>query len=86
MFLAGDSAIGSPYFQSISLGFESAFFLGGHLANRALPIPLVFERYENFMYQQWLRVYMRSHMIKHNKDLLQQVDNRDRLLEMLHVY
>ena len=24
MFLAGDSAIGSPFFQSISLGFECA--------------------------------------------------------------
>ena len=34
VFLLGDSAIGSPYFQSISLGFESAFFLAGHLANR----------------------------------------------------
>ncbi len=28
-FLAGDSAIGSPYFQSISLGFECAMFLAG---------------------------------------------------------
>ena len=37
VFLLGDSAIGSPYFQSISLGFESAFYLAGHLANRALP-------------------------------------------------
>ena len=31
----------------------------------------VFDRYELFMYQQWLRVYMRSEMIKHNKDLLE---------------
>jgi hypothetical protein len=29
VFLAGDSAIGSPYFQSISLGFECAMFLAG---------------------------------------------------------
>ena len=34
VFLLGDSAIGSPYFQSISLGLECAFFLAGHLANR----------------------------------------------------
>ena len=33
-------------------------------------MPVLFDRYENFMYQQWLRVYMRSQMIKHNKDLL----------------
>jgi 2-polyprenyl-6-methoxyphenol hydroxylase-like FAD-dependent oxidoreductase len=86
VFLLGDSAIGSPYFQSISLGFECAFFLAGHLATRVLPMSLVNERYETFMYQQWLRVYMRSQMIKHNKDLLQVVDDTDRLLARLHVY
>jgi 2-polyprenyl-6-methoxyphenol hydroxylase-like FAD-dependent oxidoreductase len=86
VFLLGDAAIGSPYFQSISLGFECAFFLAGHLANRELPMPLVFERYENFMHQQWLRVYMRSQMIKHNKDLLQVVDDTDGLLARLHIY
>jgi 2-polyprenyl-6-methoxyphenol hydroxylase-like FAD-dependent oxidoreductase len=86
VFLLGDSAIGSPYFQSISLGFECAFFLAGHLANRALPMSLVNERYETFMYQQWLRVYMRSQMIKHNKDLLQVVDDTDGLLARLRVY
>ena len=39
VFLLGDSAIGSPYFQSISLGFECAFFLAGHLANRNCRCP-----------------------------------------------
>jgi hypothetical protein len=29
VFLVGDSAMGSPYFQSISLGFECAMFLAG---------------------------------------------------------
>jgi 2-polyprenyl-6-methoxyphenol hydroxylase-like FAD-dependent oxidoreductase len=86
VFLLGDSAIGSPYFQSISLGLECAFFLAGHLANRTLPMSEIFERYEMFMYQQWLRVYMRSQMIKHNKDLLQVVDDTDALLSQLHVY
>ena len=86
VFLLGDSAIGSPYFQSISLGFECAFHLAGHLANRALPMAEIFDRYELFMHQQWLRVYMRSQMIKHNKDLLQVVDDTDALLSQLHVY
>lgn len=86
VFLLGDSAIGSPYFQSISLGLENAFFLAGHLANRALPMTEVIERYEAFMYRQWLRVYMRSQMIKHNKDLLQAVDDTDDLLARLHVF
>ena len=38
VFLLGDSAIGSPYFQSISLGLECAFFLAGHIANRDLSV------------------------------------------------
>jgi 2-polyprenyl-6-methoxyphenol hydroxylase-like FAD-dependent oxidoreductase len=86
VFLLGDSAIGSPYFQSISLGLECAFFLAGHIANRELSMPAVFDRYEAFMSQQWLRVYMRSQMIKHNKDLLESVGDTDGLLAKLHVF
>jgi 2-polyprenyl-6-methoxyphenol hydroxylase-like FAD-dependent oxidoreductase len=86
VFLLGDAAIGSPYFQSISLGLECAFHLAGHLANRALPMTEIFDRYELFMHQQWLRVYMRSQMIKHNKDLLQVVDDIDGMLGALHIY
>jgi 2-polyprenyl-6-methoxyphenol hydroxylase-like FAD-dependent oxidoreductase len=86
VFLLGDSAIGSPYFQSISLGLECAFFLAGHIANRAMAIEDVFERYEAFMYRQWLRVYMRTQMIKHNKDVLESVGDTMALLGKLHVY
>ena len=86
MFLLGDAAIGSPYFQSISLGFECAFFLAGHIGNRACRSAEVFDRYEAFMYQQWLRVYMRTRTIKHNKDLLQLVDDTMGLLAKLHVF
>ena len=38
------------------------------------------------MYKQWLRVYMRSKMIKHNKDLLECVGDTHALLEKLHIY
>jgi hypothetical protein len=86
VFLLGDSAIGSPYFQSVSLGLECAFFVAGHLANASLPMAEIFDRYERFMYQQWLRVYMRTQMIKHNKDVLESVDDTDQLLSQLHVY
>ena len=78
VFLLGDSAIGSPYFQSISLGLECAFFLAGHLANRDMSVAEIFDRYETFMYRQWLRVYMRTMTIKHNKDVLETVDDRSR--------
>jgi hypothetical protein len=86
VFLLGDSAIGSPYFQSVSLGLECAFFMAGHLANHALPMSEIFDRYERFMYQQWVRVYMRTQMIKHNKDVLAVVDDTDAVLAKLHVY
>ncbi len=86
IFLLGDSAIGSPYFQSISMGLECAFFLAGQLANRSLSVPEMFDQYEAFMYRQWLRVYMRTQMIKHNKDLLESVDDTFGLLAKLHVF
>ena len=86
VFLAGDSAIGSPYFQSISLGLECAMVLAGLIAQRDLPLKDTLDRYELYIYKQWLRVYMRSKMIKHNKDLLECVDDRFALLDLLHVY
>jgi 2-polyprenyl-6-methoxyphenol hydroxylase-like FAD-dependent oxidoreductase len=86
VILAGDSAIGSPYFQSISLGFECAMSLAGLLAQRELPLQVMLDRYELYMYKQWLRVYMRSKMIKHNKDLFESIDDPLALLEQLHIY
>jgi 2-polyprenyl-6-methoxyphenol hydroxylase-like FAD-dependent oxidoreductase len=86
VFLAGDSAIGSPYFQAISLGFECAMFLAGLLGQSDQPLSETFSRYENYIYKQWLRVYMRSKMIKHNKDLFESLDDTFALLEKLHIY
>jgi hypothetical protein len=86
VFLAGDSAIGSPYFQSISLGMECAMFLAGLLGQRDRPLNEIFSRYETYMYKQWLRVYMRSKTIKHNKDLFESLDDTFALLEKLRIY
>jgi 2-polyprenyl-6-methoxyphenol hydroxylase-like FAD-dependent oxidoreductase len=86
VFLVGDSAMGSPYFQSISLGFECAMFLAGLLAQRDLPLTDMLERYERLIYKQWLRVYMRTKMIKHNKDLFECIGDTFALLEKLHIY
>jgi len=86
VFLAGDSAMGSPYFQSISLGFECAMLLASLVAQRDLPLPELLDRYELYLYKQWLRVYMRSKMIKHNKDLFESLDDPMALLEKLHIY
>ena len=46
VFLAGDSAIGSPYCQSISLGFECAMLLSGLIAQPDVPLREMFDRYE----------------------------------------
>ena len=86
VFLVGDAAMGSPYFQSISLGFECAVFLAGLLAQRDLSLTDTVDRYELFAYKQWLRVYMRSKMIKHNKDLLECVGDTFAMLDKLHIY
>jgi 2-polyprenyl-6-methoxyphenol hydroxylase-like FAD-dependent oxidoreductase len=86
VFLVGDSALGSPYFQSISLGFECAMFLAALLAQRGLPLTDILERYERLIYKQWLRVYMRTKMIKHNKDMFESLGDTFALLEKLHIY
>ena len=86
VFLAGDAAIGSPYFQSISLGFECAMFLAGLIARPQLSRQDMFDRYELFMYKQWLGVYMQSKMLKNNKDLFQLLDDPIALLDKLHIY
>ena len=44
------------------------------------------DRYELHTYKQWLRVYMRSKMIKHNKDLLSPSTTRSRSWDKLHIY
>ena len=74
----GDSAIGSPYFQSISLGFECAMFLAGLIAQPRPAGQDMLDRYELYIYKQWLRVYMQSKMIKNNKDLFQSWTTRSR--------
>jgi len=60
--------------------------LAALLSQRDLPIEDVLDRYELYTYKQWLRVYMRSKMIKHNKDLFESVDDPLALLKKLHIY
>ncbi len=86
VFLAGDAAVGSPYFQSISLGLECAMFLAGLLAQRDLPVRELLDRYELYAYKQWVRVYMRSKAIKNNKDLFEILGDNFAVLDRLHIY
>jgi hypothetical protein len=61
-------------------------YLAGLLAQRDLPLRDTLDRYELLIYKQWLRVYMRSRMIKHNKDLFESLDDTLALLGKLHIY
>ena len=58
----------------------------GAPGSRELPLRDLLDRYELYVYKQWLRVYMRSKMIKHNKDLFECVDDRFALLDKLRLY
>ena len=61
-------------------------FLAGLIAQRDLPLRDTLERYELYIYKQSLRVYMRSKMIKHNKDLFESLDEPLALLQKLRIY
>jgi hypothetical protein len=69
-----------------STPIPTAMFLAGLIAQRDLTVSEMLDRYELFMYKQWLRVYMRSKMIFHNKSLLETIDDRLALLDKLRVY
>ena len=86
VFLAGDSAIGSPYFQSISLGFECAMYLAGLIAQPQAATRNVLDRYELHFFKLCVRVYMKSKMINNNKELFQYLDDPVALLDRLHIY
>ena len=68
------------------MGFECAMYLAGLITQRDLPLRDMLDRYELYIYKQWLRVYMRSKMIKHNKDLFESLDDTLALLKLLHIY
>ena len=86
VLLVGDSAIGSPYFQSISLGFECAMYLASLLSKPELGTDELLDLYERHVYEQWLRVYMRSKMIKHDKDIFEAVDDKMAVLNLISLY
>ena len=65
---------------------DAVLLLASLVAQRDLSLPELLDRYELYLYKQWLRVYMRSKMIKHNKDLFESLDDPMALLEKLHIY
>ena len=86
--LLGDAAMGGPYFQSISMGFESAIYLAYLLVNMNGNAQEVFKKYEMYVETLWLRLQMHSREIQHNKQILQAMcaDDRDAVLELIKIF
>jgi len=61
-------------------------YLAGIATQRDLPLTEMLDSYELYSYKEWLRVYVRSKMIKRNKDLFQSLDDPLALLGKLHIY
>ena len=79
-FLCGDSS--HRLSTSIDLsGFRVRNVPGRLITQSDLPLRDMLDRYELHIYKQWLRVYMRSKMIKHNKDLFECLDDPLALLD-----
>ena len=57
-----------------------------HRAARGTRPREMLDRYELYSYKQWLRVYMRSKTIKHNKDLFESLDDPLALLQKLQIH
>jgi hypothetical protein len=56
------------------------------ISQPALADEEMLELYETYIFKQWLRVYMRSKKIKHDKDVFELVDDKLALLELIHLY
>lgn len=86
--LLGDAAMGGPYFQSISVGFESTIYLAHLLVNMNGNAREVFEKYEMYVEKLWFHLQMHSREIQHNKQILQAMcaDDQDAVLELIKIF
>ena len=67
--------------DSVAAIFDPSELQQGLAFRQSIPPDL-----SELLYKQWLRVHMRSKMIKHNKDLFESIDDPLALLEKLYIY
>lgn len=86
--LMGDAAMGGPYFQSISTGFEAAIYFAYLFKHRQGNIQQMLAKYEEYMEKLWLKIQIRSKEIHKNKQILQAlcVHDQDKILNMSKIY
>ncbi|UJR32418.1 hypothetical protein I4U23_019880 [Adineta vaga] len=86
--LLGDAAMGGPYFQSISMGYEAAIYLAYLLKHTQNDMEQMMSKYECYMEKLWLALQIRSKEIQRNKQILQYLcaNDRNAILEKIKVY
>lgn len=86
--LMGDAAIGGPYFQSISVGYESAVYFAYIFKRMKGNVEQMLAKYENYMEKLWFTIQVRSKEIQRNKEILKALitNDVDAILSNLKIY
>ncbi len=86
--LMGDAAIGGPYFQSISTGYEAAIYFAYIFKHMDGNVEQMLSKYEAYMEKLWFTIQVRSREIKRNKDILRSLcaKNIDEVLQKIKIY
>ncbi|CAF1006229.1 unnamed protein product [Rotaria sordida] len=86
--LMGDAAMGGPYFQSISVGFESAIYFAYIFKHMQGNVQQMLTKYDNYVEKLWLKLQIHSKNIQHNKQILQALCANDQhaVLNIITIY
>jgi len=86
--LLGDAAMGGPYFQSISIGYEAAIYFAHIFKHMNGNVEQMLAKYEDYIEKLWFAMQVRSKEIQRNKEILQAMceDNRDAILKKIKIY
>ncbi|CAF1051628.1 unnamed protein product [Rotaria sordida] len=86
--LMGDAAMGGPYFQSISVGFESAIYFAYIFQHMQGNVQQMLTKYDNYVEKLWLKLQIHSKNIQHNKQILQALCAHDQhaVLNIITIY
>lgn len=85
--LMGDSAMGGPYFQSISNGWEAAIYFAYIFNHMNGDVEQMLKKYDEYMERLWLRMLFRSREIHRNKELFRSlfVEDMEAILRNIEV-
>lgn len=86
--LMGDAALGGPYFQSISFGFEAAIYFAYIFQRMEGNVERMLMKYEDYMEKLWFTIQVRSKDIQRNKEILKALCAKDidAILNTLKIY